>query len=148
MNLAKVGSWLTLFANFGVIAGVVFLAYEIQQNNELLVQQSRFSMLQNQKDWKMFLTADREIAKIIYGPQVDELNEIDRIRRFEILSGVLFTWQWEWTQFQAGLLGASDLPIEAFRAVWEIQNTQLDWPALKPTLDPGFAEFLEKNVTD
>jgi len=30
-------------ANIGVIAGILFLAFELRQNNELLEQQSRFA---------------------------------------------------------------------------------------------------------
>jgi hypothetical protein len=148
MNVDKINNWLTLLANFGVIAGVIFLAFEIHQNNQLLVQESRYSMLQNQKDWKMFINGNPEISKLIYTSPTEQLNELDRVRRFEILSGVLLTWQWEWEQSQSGLLGASRLPIVGFRAVWKIQNIQSDWVSLKPSLKPSFADFLESKIAN
>jgi hypothetical protein len=146
MNIEKINHWIALIANIGVVAGVVFLAFEIQQNNELLVQSSRYSMLENQKDWKFFLNGDPEISKLMYTPNVGELNEIERLRRFDILSGILLTWQWEWEQAQSGLFGNSKLPVEGFRELWKSQNTQLEWAELKPILKPEFAEFLQNNI--
>jgi hypothetical protein len=148
MNIEKTSHWIALVANFGVIAGVVFLAFEIQQNNELLVQESRYSMVQNQKDWKFFLNGDSEIAKLIYGPDLEKLNEVERMRRFDILSGLLLTWQWEWEQFQTGLFGNTGLPIEGFRALWRNQKIQTDWAELKPILGTEFANFLEGEVVN
>ena len=93
MNAEKANYWFALLANLGVVAGVVFLALEIQQNNELLVQDSRYSMLENQKDWKFFLNGDPEIAKLIYAPKVEELSDVEKLRRFDILSGLLLKLQ-------------------------------------------------------
>ena len=146
MNIEKTNQWLSLIANVGVVAGVVFLAFEIQQNNELLIQESRYSMLENQKDWKFFLNGNPEIAKLIYASSSGELNEIEKFRRFDILSGLLLTWQWEWEQSQSDLFGSSQLPVEGFRALWMSTNIQADWVGLKSILRPEFAEFLESNV--
>ncbi|MBT4519408.1 MAG: hypothetical protein HOC23_05330 [Halieaceae bacterium] len=148
MNVQKTNHWIALIANFGVIAGVVFLAFEIQQNNELLVQESRYSMLENQKDWKFFLNGNPEVAKLIYAPDTGELSEVDKLRRFDILNGLLLTWQWEWEQSQTGLFGDSQLPVEAFRTLWKSQGSQTEWLKLKPTLRPEFADFMEDNVVN
>jgi hypothetical protein len=39
--MSKLNNWLTLLTNMAVVAGIVFLAVEIQQNNELLQSQVR-----------------------------------------------------------------------------------------------------------
>ena len=147
MNIEKTNHWIALIANLGVVAGVVFLALEIQHNNELLVQDSRYSMLENQKDWKFFLNGDAEIARLIYTSNINELSDIEKLRRFDIISGLLLTWQWEWEQSQSGLFGNSQLPVKGFRSLWEAHNTQAQWAELKPILKPEFADFLESNVT-
>jgi len=148
MNIEKINHWITLAANLGVVAGVVFLALEIQQNNELLVQDSRYSMLENQKDWKFFLNGDPEIAKLIYAPKVEELSDVEKLRRFDILSGLLLTWQWEWEQSQSGLFGNTKLPVEGFRSLWKSQNTKNEWAELKRILKPEFANFLQENIVN
>jgi hypothetical protein len=146
MIMEKSNQWFALLANIGVVAGVVFLAFEIQQNNELLVQESRYSMIENQKDWKFFLNGNPEVARLIYTSHTEKLTEIEKLRRFDILSGVLLTWQWEWEQSQSGLFGNSQLPVEGFRSLWKSQNIRTDWAELKPILKSGFADFLEAEV--
>jgi hypothetical protein len=48
MDFDKLNKWLTLLANFGVVAGIVFLAVEIRQNQTLL-EQNHQTMLRNQE---------------------------------------------------------------------------------------------------
>ena len=148
MKIERINHWITLIANLGVVAGVVFLALEMQQNNELLIQDSRYSMLENQKDWKFFLNGDPEVARLIYTAKPEELSEVEKLRRFDILSGLLLTWQWEWEQSQSGLFGESKLPVEGFRTLWKSQHVNLEWAALKPILKPDFAAFIQKNIVD
>ncbi len=44
MNLDKLNGWLSLFASFGVIAGLIFLGYEIRQNTIQLRAEASYSM--------------------------------------------------------------------------------------------------------
>jgi len=41
MNMSKLNEWLTLLTNAAVVVGIIFLAVEVQQNNELLQSQIR-----------------------------------------------------------------------------------------------------------
>ena len=43
MNVDAANRWITLVANVGVIAGIVFLAFQIRQNNELLSVQASYT---------------------------------------------------------------------------------------------------------
>lgn len=47
MNRSKLNEWLTLIANLAVVGGIVFLAVEIHQNNELLRSESRQALISN-----------------------------------------------------------------------------------------------------
>ena len=47
MNSSKINDWLALIANVAVVGGIVFLAIEISQNNELLRSESRQSLVAN-----------------------------------------------------------------------------------------------------
>ena len=42
--MLEIGQVLTLGANVGVIAGIIFLAMEVRQNNRLLAAQARYSL--------------------------------------------------------------------------------------------------------
>ena len=48
MDLDKLNKWLTLLANFGVVAGLIFLAIEIRQNQTLL-EQNQQTILRDQE---------------------------------------------------------------------------------------------------
>ena len=45
MKKIDIGQTITILANVGVIAGIVFLAFELRQNNSLLAAQASFSRL-------------------------------------------------------------------------------------------------------
>ena len=47
----SVNKWLTLMANLGVIAGIVFLVVEIRQNNVQLAAQARNSMFEARSEY-------------------------------------------------------------------------------------------------
>jgi len=48
--MLEIGQVLTLGANLGVIAGIVFLAMELRQNNRLLAAQARYSLREYRND--------------------------------------------------------------------------------------------------
>ena len=48
MDLDRLNRWLTLLANFGVVAGIIFLAVEIRQN-QVLLEQNNQNMLRDQE---------------------------------------------------------------------------------------------------
>ncbi len=44
MNLDKLNDWLSLLSHFGVVAGLIFLGYEIRQNTIQLRTEASYSM--------------------------------------------------------------------------------------------------------
>ncbi len=48
MKKIDLGQTITILANVGVIAGIVFLAVELRQNNTLMAAQARFNQLSAQ----------------------------------------------------------------------------------------------------
>ena len=47
MKKIDLGQTITILANVGVIAGIVFLAIELRQNNEYMAANARYDLLQN-----------------------------------------------------------------------------------------------------
>ena len=138
MKPRELNDWLGVVTNLGVIAGLVLVAYEIQQNNELLIQESRYNMVQNQKDWSQFLTSDEQIFNLITVASGEELTVAENARRYSILLGNLQTWQWEWEQSRTGLLGTTDVPVQAFRTLWVNFKIERNWQQLRIALNPDF----------
>lgn len=62
MKSIDLGQTITILANVGVIAGLIFLGYELHQNNEFLEQQERYTFLQNVVGFTEF-SADEDKAR-------------------------------------------------------------------------------------
>ncbi len=148
MNMDKLNRWLILAANIGVISGVVFLAYELRQNNQILIQESRYSMLQNQKDWAFTVNGDEAISRLIYAVDGNELSELDQMRRIDILGTLFLMWQWEFEQANSDLFGETTLPVDAYRFSWSQLGIDKDWTELKLVLNSDFIQFIEEEVAN
>ena len=48
MNMSKANELLSLTANVGVIASIIFLGVEMQQNTDMMKSQTRNSIVENQ----------------------------------------------------------------------------------------------------
>ena len=51
MNKTDINEWLSIVANFAVVAGIAFVGIELHQNNQLLKQQAEFVAFENRRMW-------------------------------------------------------------------------------------------------
>ena len=79
MKKLDLGQTITILANVGVIAGIVFLAIELRQNNRLLVAEAEFNQLQHLQDIGMVLFENPEVADM-YTRALDG-DELDRVEQ-------------------------------------------------------------------
>lgn len=97
MKLEQLNEWLTLAANVGVIAGIVFLAIEIQQNTESIEQNTRIARANAAKDFTDFFSrfrahsiGDEGAARIFLAGRIGaELTETERFRFGEMAFDLL-----------------------------------------------------------
>lgn len=71
MQPLDINKWLTLIANFGVIAGILFLVIEVRQNQESFNEANMISRLlassatlEAYESFRTMLIQDKEIAQI------------------------------------------------------------------------------------
>ena len=116
MKKIDVGQLVGILANLGVIAGIVFLAVEIQQNNEALAVQARL---------------DREdvfrqgVARRFRSPEmvraVAKSNRGDALTDEELLlidwenHTVMIDWMLVYMQVHDGILEEETIPVELWR---------------------------------
>ncbi len=102
MNSLKINDWLALIANVAVVGGIIFLAIEIQQNNELLRSESRQTLVANDVT---SLTVNVENADV-FAKLVSEkkLSEEDQLRLSFMYMLDLRNREFEYFQFTNGLL--------------------------------------------
>jgi hypothetical protein len=80
MKPKKLNAWLTLVANFGVIAGLVFLGYEIRQNTIQLRADALYSINEAISTLNAGIYNDPVLADIKVRGEADfsSLNQIER----------------------------------------------------------------------
>ena len=80
MKPKKLNAWLTLVANFGVIAGLIFLGYEIRQNTTQLRAEALYSINEAISTLNAGIYNDAVLADIKVRGEADfsSLNQIER----------------------------------------------------------------------
>ena len=145
MNSLKINDWLTLIANVAVVGGIVFLAIEIQQNNELLRSESRQTLVANDVT---SLTVNLENADV-FAKLVSKkkLSAEDQLRLSFMYMLDLRNREFEYFQFTNGLL--DEETWLSYRQVVLINHStglgKAWWDEIgRGIVDPGFAKLIDE----
>jgi hypothetical protein len=149
MNNSKIGDWLTLIANVAVVGGIVFLAIELSQNNELLRSESRQTLVANDVT---SLTTNIEnadvFAKLVSN---SELSTEDQIRLSFMYMLDLRNREFEYFQYTNGLL--DEETWLAYRHVILVNHSagigRSWWDEIgREVIDPEFAKLVDDLLVD
>ena len=115
--MEKLNQWLTLSANVGIIVGIVFLAFELNQNNRLLESEARLNQADSIRNaWReIYLNPDLALmlAKAYRGESLNELETIQlEAYQRRIILGLLFQYE----EFRKGALDT--INISACRDIY------------------------------
>ena len=148
MDSDRLNQWLTLLANIGVIAGILFLAIELRQNNELLTVQASYAQFNMERERRSRIIEDAGFADLV-----------NRERQGEVLSGgesmrlrlhwldVIDSWEWQFRENQAGRLQDDVLNIADWRVQWVVFPTvQTRYEETVSRRDADFLLFMKENV--
>jgi hypothetical protein len=151
MKKINLGQAINTLANLGVIAGIIFLGFELQQNNTLMASQSRANQTEQvlTLQSEVFLNAD--LAEIIYKASTGEpITGTEKLRLDAMQQKLILGMQFQFEEFLNGALDRVNVP--AWRAIYRGRNTSFRvplekaWADLKGALRPEFVEFFEVNV--
>lgn len=117
MKLSNLNEWLTLMANFGVLASIIFLAMELRLNTEMTQAQTRDAITQKQLDMYDLLIGSIDANDVYHRGRLNlELSD-EEATRFQIMAISVFRiWENEWYQYQKGLF--EDYEFEPRKQVW------------------------------
>ena len=134
MSLERVSPILSIITNISVIAGIMFLAYELNQNTATLQNSSYQSVLATLTDWDRTLATDEDLNRIIREAENSPENlSMDEWSRFERYGFSLFgIWEYIFLSNQQNAL--SDLQWTAFEPYF-----------LAISCSPGYRSFWKKN---
>ena len=100
MNIDSTNKWLTLAANFGVVAGIIFLGIEVRQNQVILQDTYRLNRVEARmadvdtfNDLRGQWVQDEELTRIwIDGQAGKDLSDIDNARFLNLCTSDLWTF--------------------------------------------------------
>ena len=137
-----------LLANFGVVAGIVLLAFELHQNNELMLAQQRFNRLSITTGSATLIAENPELASAIarVNGSTKSLDEVD-LTAGELAqvgsyySRVIDNQQWTYRE-----ISEDELPIGRWKLLTVSNGWQNIWKAKFSGLDVDFIQWMEENV--
>ena len=139
-------TWLSLIANIGVVAGIVFVGIEINQNNRLLQLETSADTLENRRYIRRAVFEDTDIAEIWFKANNGaELSEVERFRVQSTIESVLLGMEWEYLQSLEG-----NLPPFTADITREVLTSDLyqefSWEQFRSRLTSEFLEYLDNKV--
>lgn len=149
MKRIESGQVMTLIANVGVLCGILLLAFELRQNNELMVADARQNRVQMSVDAWRFFAENGDLVELREREKSgEELSKAETRRVNAAVMSVLVIVAWTF----------AELPEESsdLRQVREVQRHNFAnnpeyrrvWETRKSTFDPAFAHWMEDNVVN
>lgn len=142
MKKIDLGQSISILANVGVIAGIVFLAFELRQNNELLVAQTSYAQFNVEQQRRMLRMQESET--IMTPP--DSRTRAQGLRLELLNNQTLDSFIWQFREYQAGRLPDDFIDLRIWRDVWSTSGLRDLFEEDRQRLDPEFVQFVEENI--
>jgi hypothetical protein len=148
MKKIDLGQAITIMANVGVIAGIIFLAFELRQNNELLASQARSNLVSGRATYQQYVaTNDGGIAEIIVKVRDSALTPTERFRLNVHWALVINNWASMYQEVESGPLDEQDIPIRNWAGTFSANpDFRRRWDQLKVDHAPGFVRFIDETI--
>ena len=148
----NIGESIGILANIGVIAGIIFLAMELRQNNHFLAAQARYSLRQYRSDVADSIMTSHILEAIHKYASGQTVTPAEKSAALMIALKGIEHWEWQYGEYDAGMLARGNLPVDSWR-IWYHGEGECPvpikevWKSRRHVLDPAFVEFFEENVT-
>ena len=147
MKKIDLGQAIGILANSGVIAGILFLGYEIHQNNRFWAAQARAEMAANRVSYNDMMLVPENLSVFLRAMSNEELRVEETARLTFIVTSILVRWESEYREFAAGMYPLETLPIAGYRNTFAtFPGFQDVWQSREYLWDPEFVQFMEENV--
>ena len=153
MKKIDLGQSITILANIGVVAGIAFLAVELQQNNELLRVEVELSRNDRIAESFYRFSESPELATVLAKYQRDEeLTPGEQLQLHSLAHGILVSFSWVYSQTEAGRIDETSLArwglIFNHYPLGGVALLADHWDASKDYFDPNFVEWMEETVVN
>ena len=147
MKLDQLNTWLALAANLGVVAGIVFLGLEIQQNTRTMQAAAIQDSTSIARQQILMFATDAETNRIamVGSENLSNLNPEEQQRYYWINRSAWLGMQGLYRQWEMGVL--PDLEMGVWTRViclnYSRAGSRTLWPGNKQMLIPAFTEWVE-----
>ena len=151
MRKRNLSETLTLLANLGVIAGIVFLGVELRQNNALMEMEARATLTENLQDGWYQVSSDPDLVDLfIKDRSGEELSEAEEMRLNSYWMGMLLRREWQYQHFPEATTGIAGLrrlfsSYGSLRRAWNGDDSA-SRSAGNDNFSPEFVRFIETEV--
>lgn len=152
MNLDSTNRWLSFAANIGVLAGIIFLAFELQQNTVATQLEAASNFQGSFTQLEMLIAGNPEFAELLRkGIEGENTNATEQLRLDAFYTNVLRQWQFIHFQYLADTI---DEEIWRGERAYLVQIIGFDsglfthWQSNKSRYTPQFNEMIESMTTE
>ncbi len=146
MKKPDLGQSIGVLANLGVIAGIVFLAIEIRQNNELLRAGARESQVESRAGSLERWAEDGEMMQLrLKASEGAQLTTAEEWRVAFDFSSIMTRFEHDYELYRNGRI--EYVPIPGWRRTfdrWPYMRSL--WRQRTDSYSPEFVEWMEENV--
>jgi hypothetical protein len=149
MKKIGLGQTITILANVGVIAGIVFLAVEIRQNNRIVQAQTRAQIASESADHLMRRAENGELADIASRAENgDVLSPADERRLFNLFQSRFRRWENIHFQYRRGLYSEEEFTgnLKAWGGALSNQAAQRHWEQQRDSFSPEFRQDIDELI--
>lgn len=142
MKRIDIGHSIGILANIGVLAGILLLVYELNQNRLMIQAQTRTVLAQGVTDILYRLSTDNEISELWNrGNAGDELTESEASRFTRLVLSQLRYQENVHYQYRMGLYDETEFAAqrEAWRRAYNTPGAAEVWCAVRMSFSPEFA---------
>lgn len=131
----------------GIIAGIVFLGYELRQNNELMAAEARFNRLALVTDAWRFVAENGDLTELRARADAGEtLSVVEERRVTAALMAVFVLVEWTFGELGEGSAELNQVrEVQRYNFANQASYRQV-WESRKQSFDPEFVQWYEENV--
>ena len=148
MKKFDLGQAVSILANFGVIAGIIFLAIELRQNTEATISSAELDVTNLQTEFHMRLAENADLARVYSVGQRDPsvLTEDERGQFRYLVAGLFLFLEGVYKQYRRGFIPEDGwAPYEDLIADMLDGELTYDWWTTKGTVFwPEFEQLVDR----
>ena len=147
MDSDKVNRWLTLGGSIGVLAGIMLLVVELDQNREMIRAQTRNDISRDISDHLSLLGSDEKLTSLMVRAEAgEELSSIEERQQFLLFTSNKRMWENVNYQYRHGTFSAEEYQAE--KETWRFlinkdKSFSRNWCHMRKHYSPQFAAEIE-----